>query len=183
MYSEIIGSSLENTLENISDEVVVTTSTGSMPLKLNNSAPQYCYTTQTVPSLSINADNNSYISIFDEFVKREPHTFYKHTKPSDDDFITTMDDTMDKIIFEEVCKKVDKLIWNDIDNKYIANIVINDISLKIVIKYEDYKFQILNNDEIIINKYFEQISSLIKEIKKNLNIISKNDILAGLRTL
>lgn len=145
---------------------------------------QYVYTQTTQPyTITPWCIDDHSTSIEDVFVKKNPEVYYKHTKASDEDVAQALNHTMDKLIFDEVCKVYNLLTWNDIDNKYIATITIKSIPLAIVVNYDKVRFQVLNNNEIIIDSWFTKLEDLINDIRQTFTIITKKDILEKLRAV
>lgn len=101
--------------------------------------------------------------------------------------------TMDKIIFEEVFNKYDKLTWQETflnnreDRFFVAKLDINENEVQICISKVNGNFGILFNDKwVVIDdsiKNYKKREELLNKIKPLITVVTKSSILDRLRDL
>ena len=103
------------------------------------------------------------------------------------------DNTIDKLIFEEVFNKYDKLTWQETfinsqeDRFFVAKLNINENEVQICISKVNADFGIVfNNKWVVIDnsiKNYEKREELLNKIKPLITEITKSSILDKLRSL
>ena len=100
---------------------------------------------------------------------------------------------MDKIIFEEVFNKYDKLTWQETfinnweDRFFVAKLDINENEVQICISKVNGNFGILFNDRWVVVddsiKNYKKREELLNKIKPLITVVTKSSILDRLRNL